>query len=69
MFADDAALYAPSREGFEAIALSFIAVAQGSDLTVSLAKSKGMVARTWVDAAVLSPLTIEGVVPSVSDMN
>ena len=60
MFADDAALYASSREGFKAVASSFITVAKGWGLTVSLAKSKGMVARTGVDAAVLSPLTIEG---------
>ena len=59
MFADDAALYASLREGFEAVASSFIAVAKGWGWTVSLAKSKGMVAGTGVDSAVLSPLTIE----------
>ena len=62
MLADDAALYASSREHFEAVASTFIAVAQGWDLTVSLAKSKGMVARTGVDVAFLSPLTILRVV-------
>ena len=60
MFADNAALYASSREGFEAVASSFIVVAKGWGLTVSLAKSKGMVVGTGVDSAVLSPFTIEG---------
>ena len=60
MFADNATLYASSREGFEAVASSFIAVTKGWGLTVSLTKSKGMVAGTGVDSAVLSPLTIEG---------
>ena len=60
MFADDAALYASSREGFEAVASSFIAVAKRWGLILSLAKSKGMVPGTGVDSVVLSPLTIEG---------
>ena len=60
MFVDDAALYASSREGFEAVASSFIMVAKEWGLTVNLAKSKGMVAGTAVDSAMLSPLTIEG---------
>ena len=60
MFADDAALYASSQEDFEAVASSFIVVAKGWGLTVSLAKSKGMVVGTGVDSAVLSPFTIEG---------
>ena len=42
-FADDAALYASSREGFETVASSFVAVAGLWGLTVSLVKSKGMV--------------------------
>ena len=41
-FADDAALYASSREGFETVASSFVAVAGLWGLTVSLMKSKGM---------------------------
>ena len=60
MFPDDAALYALSREDFEAVASSFVAVAKGWGLTVSLVKSKGMATGIEMDSAVSSPLTIEG---------
>ena len=45
-FADDAALYASSREGFETVTSSFVAVAGLWGLTVSLVKYKGMVVGT-----------------------
>ena len=60
MFADDAALYALSHDNFKAVASSFVAVAKGWGLTVSLVKSKGMVTGIEMDSAVSSPLTIEG---------
>ena len=59
-FADDAALYASTREGFEEVASSFVCVARGWGLTVSLIKSKGMVAGIGADTLVLAPLTVEG---------
>ena len=40
MFANDAALLSSSREDFEPVASSFVAVAKGWGLTASLVKSK-----------------------------
>ena len=59
-FADDAALYASSRDGLEAVASSFVCVARGWGLTVSLVKSKGMVAGIGADTSVLAPISVEG---------
>ena len=59
-FADDAALYASTREGFEEVAFSFVRVARGWGLTVSLIKPKGMVAGIGADTLVLAPITAEG---------
>ena len=59
-FADDVALYASTRECFEEVASSFVHVARGWGLTVSLIKSKGMVAGIGADTSVLAPLTVEG---------
>ena len=59
-FADDAALYASTHEGFEEVASSFVRVARGWGLTVSLIKSKGMAAGIGADTSVLAPLTVEG---------
>ena len=56
-FADDAALYASTREGFEEVASSFVRMARGWGLTVSLIKSKGMVAGIGAHTLVLAPLT------------
>ena len=59
-FADDAALYASMLESFEEVASSFVCVAKEWGLTVSLIKSKGMVAGIGADTSVLAPLTVEG---------
>jgi len=59
-FADDAALYASTRDNFEAVASSFVRVASGWGLTVSLIKSKGMVSGIGADTSVLAPITVEG---------
>ena len=59
-FADDAAFYASSRNGLEAVASSFVCVARGWGLTVSLIKSKGMVAGIGADTLVLAPILVEG---------
>ena len=59
-FADDAALYASSHDGLEAVASSFVCVARGWGLTVSLVKSKGMVAGIGADTLVLALISVEG---------
>ena len=67
-FADNAALYASSREGFETVASSFVAVAGLWGLTVSLVKSKGMVVGTGEDVSLLSPIPIgDGFIDVVED--
>ena len=45
-----------SYEGFEAVASSFVAVADMWGLTVSLVKSKGVVVGAGADASMLSPV-------------
>ena len=59
-FADDAALHASSCDGFEAVASSFVCVATGWGLTVSLVNYKGMVAGIWADTSVLAQILVEG---------
>ena len=67
-FADDAALYASSCEGFETVASSFVAVAGLWGLTVSLVKSKGMVVGTGADVSLLSPIPVgDGFIDAVED--
>jgi len=58
-FADVAALYASSCDGFEAVGSSFSRLTRGWDLTVSLIKSKGMVAGIGAGAFMLSPIIVE----------
>ena len=70
-FADDAALYASSREGFETVASSFVAVARLWGLTVSLVKSKGMVVGTGAALrySLLSPILVgDGFIDVVEDL-
>ena len=57
-FADDAALYASTRDNFEAVASSFVCVARGWGLTVSLIKSKGMVSGFGACSLVLASITV-----------
>ena len=56
-FADDAVLYPPSRNRLEVVASSFVCVARGWDLIVSLIKSEGMVE---ADSSVLAPISVKG---------
>jgi len=51
---DKAALYASTREGFEEVASSSVCVVRGCGLTVSLIKSKSMVAGIRTDTSVVS---------------
>ena len=53
-FADNAALYASSCEGFEVVVSSFVKVESAWSFSVSLVNSKGMVAGVGADAAILS---------------
>ena len=59
-FADDAVLYASPRDGLEAVASSFVCVARGWGLTVSLVKSKGIVTGIGADTSLLAPISVEG---------
>ena len=59
-FADDAALYDSYRDGLEAVASSFVCVARGWGLTVSLVKSKGMAAGIGADTLVLALISVQG---------
>ena len=52
--------YASTCEGFKEVAFSFVCVARGWSLTVSLTRSKGMVAGIGADASVLSLIIVQG---------
>ena len=59
-FADDAALYTPSRQSFETSTASFVKVASEWGLTVSTEKTKGMVVGDGLDEHNTSSVQVEG---------
>ena len=67
MFADDAALYATSRDSFESATIDFVKTACEWGLTVSIEKTKGMVVGQTLDEHAVSSVQLDGGVINVVD--
>ena len=67
MFADDAALYATSRDRFESATVDFVKTACEWGLTVSIENTKGMVVGQTLDEHAVSSVQLDGGVINVVD--
>ena len=66
-FADDAAVYATSRDTFESAIVGFVDAASKRGLTVSIAKTKGMVIGSHCTPTDILPVQLEGPIEIVQE--